>query len=75
MTERARAGDMTTSRLPFGARLDRWSSTRDATTSWNWRLWFWRAQVQLTVHHHEARGDCADRLVVQGHFVYDRRKR
>ena len=47
------------------------TSHTPATTSWNWKVRFWRVQVQLTIHRHGH--PSSDRWVAQPHFIYDRK--
>lgn len=49
-----------------------WTVDRHKSKTWNWRVKFWRLQLQLTVHRHG--GGTSDRWVLQPHVVYDRKQ-
>ena len=55
-------------------RFKRWTWQREGSTGWNWRLRFWRAQMQLTVMRHRSALSSPDRWVIQPHFIYDRKE-
>jgi hypothetical protein len=52
-------------------RFDRWTSAREGSMTWNWRVRFWRLQLHLTVIRH--RSHLPDRWVIKPDFVYDRK--